>query len=211
VAGKSALAGVATKPYSFSMPPDALAKSPGGAERVFTREEYHAMGKAGILTERDRVELINGRIFAMMPIGPWHVGTVGRIQYALMKAYMDTAIVFAGVPVTLGLNSEPQPDVAVLHKRPDFYSERLPAASDVLLLIEVSDTSRAYDLGTKHDLYAKHGIAEFWVIDQQMACVHTFRQPKDGMFGETRIYRAGEVIPLPQCADAVIAVSEIGF
>lgn len=169
------------------------------------------MAKAGILTERDRVELINGRIFAMMPIGPWHCSVTDRLSEKLRELYGRIAIVSCSRPVALSANAEPQPDIAILKRRDNFYADSQPGAQDILLLIEVSDSSRAYDLGTKQDLYAKHGITEFWVIDQQMACVHTFRQPKDGMFGETRIYRAGEMIPVPQCADAAITVSEIGF
>jgi Uma2 family endonuclease len=131
----------------------------------FTRKDYHAMVEAGILPERDRVELINGRIVAMMPIGPWHSSSVARLIENLVLAYHKKGVVNSGNPVGLGDDSELRPDVTVMRWRSDRYSSAHPEAKDVLLLIEVADSSRNFDLGTKHDLYAQQGVEEFWVVD----------------------------------------------
>jgi Uma2 family endonuclease len=178
--------------------------------RPFTRKEYHTMADAGILTERDRVELIKGRIVPMMPIGPWHSSASNRLNEALSSVYKKTGIVSLGNPVGLGNDSEPQPDVTVLRWRKDYYSTKHPEPPDVLLLIEVADTSRAFDLGTKHDLYAEQGITEFWVVDRQLGGIHVFRRPRDGIFTETRLYSKGESIPLPDCAGASFLVDDSG-
>jgi Uma2 family endonuclease len=83
-------------------------------------------------------------------------------------------------------------------------------AKDVILLIEVADSTRAFDLGTKHDLYAAQGVEEFWVVDRKLECVHVFRHPVDGVYRESRVYARGESIPLPECGDASLAVLETG-
>jgi Uma2 family endonuclease len=176
----------------------------------FTRKDYHAMADAGILTERDRVELINGRIVAMMPIGPWHSASSSKLNYVLNRLYDGRGIVSMGNPVGLGDDSEPQPDVTVLRWRDDFYSAAHPEAKDVLLLIEVADSSRAYDLGTKLDLYAKQGVEEVWVVDRQQECVHVFRHPIDGAYRESRDYARAEALPLPDCGEETLKVTETG-
>ncbi len=178
--------------------------------RLFTREEYHAMADAGILTEKDRVELIKGRIVPMMPIGPWHVSISIRLDRLLQKLYGDYAFISTSNPVGLDGDSEPQPDITVLRFRADYYSSGIPTPSEILLIIEVADTSRAFDLGTKHDLYAEQGIPEFWVVDRKMAGIHVFRKPRDGVFTETRLYGKGEEIPLPDCGETTFRVDDSG-
>lgn len=168
------------------------------------------MADAGILTEQDRVELIKGRIVPMMPLGPWHNSSTSHLINRLVLAYGDLAIVNAGNSVGLGSDSEPHPDVTVMRCREDHYSTSHPTATDILLLIEVSDTSRAYDLGTKHDLYAEQGVSEYWVVDRQMAGTHVFRRPREGIFTETRLYSKGERIALPECGDATFLVDDSG-
>jgi Uma2 family endonuclease len=176
----------------------------------FTRKDYHAMADAGILTERDRVELINGEVVAMMPLGPWHTSSTARLIKLLVNLYADDGIVNSGNPVGLGDHSEPQPDVTVLRWRDDFYASDHPEAKDVILLIEVADSSRVFDLGAKHDLYAAEGVEEFWVVDRKLECVHVFRHPIDGVYRESRVYDREEVIPLPECGGATLKVADTG-
>ncbi len=169
------------------------------------------MVDAGILTKKDQVELIKGKIVAMMPIGPWHSAVAGALIESLVLAYHGKAIVNANSAIGLDEQSEPQPDVVVLRWRADRYAAAHPEAKDVLLCIEVADSSRVYDLGTKHDLYAEQGIQEFWVVDRQMQCVHVFRDAQGGLFRESRVYRAGEEIALPECDGKVLPVTETGL
>ena len=180
-------------------------------QRLFTRSEYHAMADSGILGPEDRVELINGKIIAMMPLGPWHGSSTDRLSDSLRDCYQKTAIVACGRPVTLSEIAEPQPDIAVLRHRPDYYAQAHPEPADILLLIEVADSSRVFDLGTKLDLYAAHGISEYWVVDGVRKCVHVFQQPVDGLFKFTRLYHPGESIPLPNLANVTLPVTEMGL
>jgi Uma2 family endonuclease len=131
----------------------------------FTVADYHRMGETGILGAGDRVELIEGEIVAMPPIGSPHGGRVNRLNRLLSAALGDRAVLSPQNPIVLGEHSEPEPDLAVLRPRADFYTESHPQAADALLLIEVADSSIAYDLQVKVPLYARHGIPEVWVVD----------------------------------------------
>ena len=179
-------------------------------ERLFTRDDYHAMLKAGILNEDDRVELIDGKIIAMMPIGPWHASSSARLNHILNKLYGEKAIVVVGNPVGLGDRSEPQPDITVLRYRQDYYVAAHPEPKDALLIIEISDSTLNYDLTKKRNLYAAHGVSEFWVVDGQRHCVHIFRSPLNGAFTESQVLHPGALLALPECEGASIPVSETG-
>jgi Uma2 family endonuclease len=148
-----------------------------GARRAFTVAEYHRMGEAGILHEDDRVELIDGVIVQMSPIGSRHAACVDRLAAVLMRALGERAIVRVQNPVTIGRLSEPQPDLMVLKPRDDFYAARHPGPSDVLLLIEVTDTTGVYDRATKLPLYARSGIVEAWVVDVRRHVIEVYRGP----------------------------------
>ncbi len=131
--------------------------------RRFTVHDYHRMGEAGILHEDDRVELIEGELVEMTAIGTRHFSCVNRLTRLLVMNVGDDAIVSVQNPVRLNEYNEPQPDLAVI--RPRDYRESLPEPDDVLLLIEVSDTTLAYDRGVKLSLYARAGIREVWIVD----------------------------------------------
>jgi Uma2 family endonuclease len=130
-----------------------------------TVAEYYRMAEVGILAPGARVELIEGEVIDMPPIGSLHAGTVKYLARQLMYAVGDTAIVSTQDPVFLDPHSEPQPDVALLHPRPDFYRGAHPTPADVFLLVEVADTTLAYDTQIKLPLYARHGIPEVWLVD----------------------------------------------
>jgi Uma2 family endonuclease len=142
-----------------------LTRNPWVARRALTVAEYHRMGEAGILTERDRVELIEGQLVAMSPIGSQHSGTVNALNRLLVQIVGDRGVVSVQNPVQLDDLTEPEPDFAVLKPRPDDYRLATPRAEEVLLLIEVADSSLAYDRAVKRSLYARHGIPEFWIVN----------------------------------------------
>lgn len=153
--------------------------------RPFTVEEFHRLAEAGILREDDRVELIRGEILEMSPIGSRHAAAVNRLARLLIQALENQAIVSIQNPVQLGKDSEPEPDLVLLKPRADEYAHALPQAGDVLLLVEVADTSLAYDLEVKLPLYAQHGIPEVWVVDLLRERVLVFRHPQGESYGET--------------------------
>ena len=140
----------------------------------FTVTEYHRMAETSMLAPEARVELIEGEIIDMPPIGSPHAGTVNYLSDHLRLAYGAHAVVSVQNPVLLDLHSEPQPDIALLCPRPDFYRSSHPIPADVLLIIEVADTSLAYDTQIKLPLYALYGIPEVWLahIPNRQFTVH---------------------------------------
>jgi Uma2 family endonuclease len=147
------------------------------ARRIFTTDEFHRMGDAGILSEDDRVELIEGEIVHMSPIGTRHAACVGRLTALFTRRFGKRGIVWVQNPIVLGKHLEPQPDVAILKPRADFYAQKHPRAADVLLLVEVVDSSGAHDRVTKLPLYARASIPELWVIDVLSQTFEVYRQP----------------------------------
>ena len=165
-----------------------------------TVDEYYRMAEVGLLAENARVELIEGEIIDMAPIGSRHAAAVRRLTELLQRAAGDRATVSVQAPVRLNRASEPQPDVAVLKRRNDFYAERHPAPGDVLLIIEVSDTTLRYDLEVKVPLYARHGVPEVWVVDLKGGRLHFFRSPEEGKYKQVSSSadpRVREVAELP--------------
>jgi Uma2 family endonuclease len=146
-------------------------------KRLFTVDEYHRMGEAGILHEDDRVELIEGEIVEMSPIGLRHVSCVNRLTMLLVGRLGNSVIVSVQNPIVISDISAPQPDVVVLRPRDDFYSDSYLTPADILLLVEVADSSIGYDRAFKIPLYAKAGIAEVWLVDVQANIVAVYNQP----------------------------------
>ncbi len=164
------------------------------ARRRFTREEYHRMGEVGILKPTDRVELIRGEIVEMSPIGPRHIAFVNNLTQLLVVRLAGRAIVSVQNPVALADDTEPQPDLAILRRRPTPYKEREPYTEDVLLLIEVAESSLRYDRSTKLRLYAETGIPEYWVVDCVAESIDLYRTPSaDGYRDVSRVAGAATV------------------
>jgi Uma2 family endonuclease len=176
--------------------PRLLAANPWVTRRPITVTEYHRMGEVGILGERDRVELIEGELVAMSPIGSYHHGTVNNLNHSLVYAVGDRAVVSVQGPVRLDDFNEPEPDFVLLRPRPDFYRDAHPGPADVLLLIEVADTSLNYDRAVTRALYARHAIPEFWIVNLNAGEVEACREPNaDGYASVARFGRDGAVEP----------------
>ncbi len=158
------------------------------AKRLITASEFDQMCEAGIFRQDDRLELIEGEIIEMSPIGKRHATAVRRLNNLLTRRLgEDEALVDAQNPVVLGDLSEPQPDLALLRPSPVYYADEHPGAGDILLLIEVSDTSLAYDREVKVPTYARHGVPEVWIVDVTGAVVEVYRRPAAG--GYARVER----------------------
>jgi Uma2 family endonuclease len=167
------------------------------ARRLFTTDEYHRMAETGILSEDDRVELLDGEIVRMSPIGSRHAACVDRLAELFTRRLPSRAIVRIQSPILLGRRSEPQPDLALLKRRADYYAERHPQSADVLLVIEVVDSSREVDRGRKLPLYARSGIPEVWVIDLKRDEVEVYRRPAlRGYQDHERVRRGQRVAPM---------------
>ena len=169
-----------------------LTRNPWVPRRPLTVADYHRMGEVGILTERDRVELIEGELIAMSPIGSEHAGAVNALTRRLVQVVGERGIVAVQNPVRLDDLSEPQPDFAVLKPRSDDYRKATPRPGEVLLIIEVADSSLSYDRGVKRSLYARHGIPEFWIVNLTAGEVEVCRAPSgDSYASVSRVGREG--------------------
>lgn len=160
--------------------------------RPFTTAEYHRLIEAGILTEDDRVELIDGEIIQMTPIGPRHAACVDRLAEFLTGRIKKLAIVRVQNPIELSEYSEPQPDIALIKRRTDFYSQSHPVPEDVLVAVEVADTTVETDRKVKLPAYARAGIAEAWLVDLYSDRIEVHSRPAGGVYQEVRIVLRGQ-------------------
>lgn len=161
-------------------------------KHCFNVDEYHRMAEVGLLSQDSRVELIEGEIVQMSPIGSKHGGAVKRLSALLNRSLGDSTIVSVQDPIRLSDFSEPQPDLALLKPRKDYYSNSHPTANDVLVVIEVVDASLRYDRNVKLPLYARGGIREAWLIILQKQLVEVYNEPVEGRYQRIQRLRAGK-------------------
>lgn len=175
----------------------------------FTVAEYERMGQFGIFSEDDRVELVCGEIIEMSPIGKRHAACVGRLTQIIALLIQRGAILWVQNPILLNGYSEPQPDIVVLKPRPDFYEQSLPTPEDILLVIEVSDTTLEYDRQVKVPLYARAGVPEAWVVNLPDERIETYADPADGSYQTARSYTRGEELQASALASLRVSVAEV--
>jgi Uma2 family endonuclease len=179
------------------------------SKKLFTVDEYSRMAEAGILNEDDRVELIEGEIIEMSPIGHRHSGCVARAHKRFIEALGSTAVVMSQSPLLLSDWTAPQPDIIVLHPRADFYDTRTPNASDVLLAVEVSDSSLRYDRDIKVPLFAAAGTLEVWIEDLQHDQILVFRDPSGKAYKTNLTFHRGDTIAPVAFPDKTFAVDDL--
>jgi Uma2 family endonuclease len=167
------------------------------------------MGEAGILAAGDRVELIEGELIDMAPIGSQHSGAVTGLNRAAIRAAGDRAVVTVQAPLRLSETSEPQPDLLLLKPRADLYRSEHPTAAEVLLLVEVADSSLRYDRGVKLPLYAWHGVPEVWIVNIGEGVVDVYRDPQDEAYRTTAHAARGEVLEPAALPGLRILVTEV--
>lgn len=178
-------------------------------KRLFNVQEYYRMAEVGILRPDERVELINGEIIQMSPIGSRHGGCVNALNALLGEIKGRIAIVSIQNPLDVDGYSEPEPDVALLRFRPDHYRESHPTPADVLLLAEVSDSTIAADRRDKVPLYARVGIPVLWIIDVQKDYIEVYSNPSEGQYGKFERIQPGQSLAVPGIAGAALSVDDI--
>ena len=177
--------------------------------RPITVDEYYDMDRNGLLEPDARVELIEGEVVHMPPIGSRHGSTGQFLDRLLDRTLADRALVRNQLPVRLDNFSEPVPDIAVVKWRADRYALAHPTAADVLLVVEVSRSTLRYDTNVKIPLYARHGIPEVWIVDLKNNQLRTYRSPSDGRYEDTKsIARLGKT-PVPGMPDVIVDLSEV--
>jgi Uma2 family endonuclease len=166
--------------FSLQTKPMATVMHTAPARHLYTVEEYYRMAELGIIAPDARVELIEGEIIDMAPIGDPHMAVVDWLTQHFIRTLNGRAIVRTQGAIQLGERSMPQPDLILLQPRQDFYYKKRAEHSDALLVVEVSDATLKYDLNRKVPLYARYGIPEVWVLDIGTQTLHTFDQPHPG-------------------------------
>lgn len=168
----------------------------------FTRSDYYRMAETGILPPDARVELLDGEIYEMSPIGFRHGGLVRRLHAFLMPRVAGRAICSVQSPLILNDASEPEPDIVLALHRDDFYIGSHPAAADALLVIEVAETSLLKDLHYKLRLYAAAGIGDYWAVDADQRTIFIHRDPAGATYLVRSAHHAGEIISPARFPDA---------
>ena len=171
-------------------------------------EQFYGMANAGLLSPDERMELIEGEIIDMAPIGTRHASCAEQLATALITALGARAIVRSQLPVRLSADSEPQPDIAVVAPRSDRYRSSHPSAPDTLLLVEISKSTLRFDLEIKTPLYARHAVPELWILDLNADQVHVYSAPRDGAYtaAQTTGLAARALVAFP---DVVIDLSSL--
>ena len=177
--------------------------------RKFTVTEYYRMAEVGILQPQERVELIEGDILVMPPIGPFHAEGVDDSNEFFSHYAAGRFRVRVQSPVHLGERLEPEPDIALLRRRPGGYRNAHPTAADLLLAIEVADTTLAYDRNIKSRLYGQAGVPETWIINLPEDCLEVFRNPGPQGYAQHTIYRRGDHIRPVALPDLEFAVADL--
>lgn len=180
----------------------------------FTLAEYHKLTELGFFHEDDHIELINGEIIEMVAKGKAHETCLRKLLKELPKLVVDRATLQSQAPITLPPKSEPEPDFAIIKNRDDDYLSSHPQAADVLLVIEVADSSLGYDQDIKIPLYAQAGIADYWIfnlIDKHLECYSTPYQNNQGKHGylNKRIVLPNQILSLPCFSDLQLDLSRI--
>ncbi|AVZ31193.1 Uma2 family endonuclease [Nodularia spumigena CS-584] len=177
--------------------------------RKFTVQQYHQMLESGILREDDRVELIRGEIIEMSPIGTKHAACVKCLNKLLYSKLGDRVLIAIQDPIILTNKSEPQPDVALLKPRDDFYETAHPQPQDIFLLIEVADSTVMYDREEKIPLYAEAKIMEVWLIDINAQIVEVYQQPTAAGYQVMQKFTCGQSLSITAFPDVNITINEI--
>ena len=187
--------------------PDGAALLP--QTRKFTVAEYYRMAEVGILKPDERVELIEGEILVMPPIGPEHADNVDEFNEVLARYAPDRYRVRIQNPVRLSDLSEPEPDVALLRRRPEGYGAAHPTPADVLLVIEVAHSSLEYDRGIKAHIYGRSGVPETWVRNLPEDCIERFIEPGPEGYAHHTVHRRGETLTPVSMPDLELAVADL--
>ncbi len=177
--------------------------------RRFTVEEYEQLVQVGILADDERVELLEGELIEMSPINLSHVLAVNRLTHLLALRLAQRAVLSIQNPVRLTKRTMPQPDVALWRLQQDEYRSGLPGPEDILLIIEVADSSIEYDRGGKSLLYARAGIQEYWIVNLPEKVLEVHRQPREGLYRSILRLTTGDEVDLLAFPDATFSVAAI--
>lgn len=185
------------------------AMPPEPQRRRFTVDEYERMIALGILEEGERVELLRGEIYCMAAMGARHMACVSRSDDLLRAGLPARAVTRVQGPIRLPNGSEPEPDIAVVRRRADYYQSAHPVLADVYFVIEVADSSLRSDRDRKIPVYAEAGIPESWLVDLPGQQIFVYREPRDGQYRQVTVHRRGDVVTPRAFPDLKLAVDDV--
>ena len=188
---------------------DKKVSAPTIERRKFTTDEYQKMTQLGILPEESGWEIIDGEIIKKMPTGSKHAGTVKKINRILTANLGNEFVIAVQDPIHLDDYNEPEPDVAILRFREDIYTESHPLPNDVLVVIEVSDSTIKYDRETKKNMYSEFGITEFWLVDLTERIIEIHTQPRQGIYRNMQIFGLDEILQSQTIESLTLDVNQI--
>ena len=177
--------------------------------RPITVDEFQRMAASGIIKPDERVELVDGAILSIPRMNAPHASIVARVTHVLMVRLGEFALVWTQLPLVVSEWSQPQPDVALLRLRDDYYSKRLPEPDDHFAVVEVSDTMLPYDRGAKLRMYAKAGIADYWIVDVNGGKIEICRDPHELGFGSRVFATKGDSVAFTAFPDVIFTVDEL--
>ncbi len=177
--------------------------------KIFTVSEYHKMVDAGVFVGNSDFELIEGEIVKKMTVGDYHISCVNRLTMLLTPHLAGKAIVSIQNPVVIGELSEPEPDATILKFREDFYASGKATAEDVLLLIEVSDSSVKYDRDVKIPIYAEAEVSEVWLINLPRQMIEVYSKPEKGKYKNVEKIKKNQTIAPKFIPELKIKVTDI--
>ncbi|TRX55957.1 Uma2 family endonuclease [Fulvivirga sp. M361] len=180
------------------------------SRRLINVEEYYSMAEAGILTDKDRVELIHGEILEMSPIGSRHASVVMRMNNVLSELIKKDAIVNIQNPIRINDLNEPEPDITLLKYQNDYYADHHPQPKDVRIVIEVSDSTYAYDKEIKLPLYASARLPEYWIINLEKSEIEVYKTPSGNRYKKMEIFYYDDEIRIDFCSRLIKVKSLIG-
>jgi len=178
-------------------------------KKLFTVDEYYRMAEVGILGPEDRVELIEGEIIRMSPIGMHHAGCVNTANRMFITAFGDRVVVSVQNPLRLSNYTEPVPDIVVLKPRPDLYREKRVWAEDALLVVEVADTTLEYDCNVKVPLYAASGVPEVWIEDLKRRRLLVYRDPDGKHYKTQLVLNREDAVSIATLADVAFTFNDL--
>ena len=179
------------------------------AKKLFTVDEYYRMGEAGIFHPEARLELIEGEIIEMSPVGDRHIACVNRANALFTARLAGKVMVSVQNPVRLSRYTEPQPDILLARPRDDYYAGKRISPGDTLLVVEISDTTVRYDRNRKMPLYAKSGVPEVWIENLQEDVILVYRNPGPETFSTSLVFHRGESLSLTAFPEIVFKVDEL--
>ena len=200
---------IPASPPATSPPETPPVAAPNRERRKFTVADYYRLAEVGILGPDERLELIEGEIIVMAPIGPGHAGSVDFIGNLFVRRLDDRFIVRSQNPIHLDDGSEPQPDIVVARHRDDYFTVAHPTPADILLIVEVALSSLEYDRDVKAHLYGRNGVPETWVKNLPEDCIERFTEPGPDGYAQHTIHRRGETITPVSFPDLELAVADL--